>query len=469
MLGLGLPVERLREFLQELNPEARAMLTAELERSLLRGEDTAGAELVLNELRRSLRETSRRSPRMGHPARLFFLPIEPFLVDDALEHQHPGRIARAALEPIWQWISNVVMQTFVASYTEQVDRAMAANDTAKAAQLAREFQDAAAPRLQIALDGVKNDDRALRRFTLEVGTPLACEDVQIILGVLRARDRLAALGAQMPRHIKSLAGETLDSVKALLDSPAGRSPDVFPFALIMVMNRLVSPWQLIRFATNAAGSDIAARIADTPYASCVTIVLAEIERMVGELAADLKSGRGVAVSAMLKDVHDAVRGVRTEINLSGDSAWSRQLATILTQISQALTAVIELIPGRVRRLLRQNNKESAPSARLNSDDVAETEALVGFVTTCRNYASELAVNEITVRTCSDLQQYLDTTTHTLLDALRVANKAERPHLQSQVDAAVRFCAKLFGQEYAALLAKAAEVAAHEPDRKVAKA
>jgi hypothetical protein len=32
-------------------------------------------------------------------------------------------------------------------------------------------------------------------------------------------------------------------------------------------------------------------------------------------------------------------------------------------------------------------------------------------------------------------------------------------LERQVDAAVRFCAKVFGREYAALLGKAAEVAA----------
>ena len=99
---------------------------------------------------------------------------------------------------------------------------------------------------------------------------------------------------------------------------------------------------------------------------------------------------------------------------------------------------------------------------LDEDDVTETEALIGFVATCRNYASELAINEVTQRTFNELQQYLDTGTRTLLDALRVASDAERAFRQSQVDAAVRFCAKVFGQEYAAMLAKAAEVAAHDP-------
>jgi hypothetical protein len=467
MLGQGLPVERLREYLLELKPEARSLLVSELERGLLRGDDTAGAELVLNELRRSLREAGQRSQRIGNPGRLFFQPLEPFLVDDAPEHRHDGRIARRALDPIWQWICNFVMKSEADSFSDLVEHALVANDAATAAQLAHEFQDRAAPRMQEMLDATKNDDRASRRLILQIGTPRALEDVRIVSGVLKVRESLAALGTQMPRHIKALWGTPLDHVTSLLDSPPNRSPDVFHFALILVMNRLAASWQLIRLATHAAGSDVATRIAETPYAVCVNIVLAEIERMVGELAADLKSGRGVAVSALLKDVHDAVRGVRSEIDLSVDTPWSRQHAAILTQISEALTAVIELIPGRVRRLLRPT-KETSSSARLNPDDVAETEALVGFVTACRNYASELAVNEITLRTFSELQQYLDTGTHSLLDALRSASKAERNFRQSQVDAAVRFCAQLFGREYAALLAKAAEVAAHDTERKAAK-
>ena len=45
----------------------------------------------------------------------------------------------------------------------------------------------------------------------------------------------------------------------------------------MVINRLAAPWQLIRIATRAAESDEAARIAETPYAAAVTIVLGETE------------------------------------------------------------------------------------------------------------------------------------------------------------------------------------------------
>jgi len=40
------------------------------------------------------------------------------------------------------------------------------------------------------------------------------------------------------------------------------------------------------------------------------------------------------------------------------------------------------------------------------------------VVTCRNYASELAISEVTQRTFNELQQLLEGGTRTLLDALR---------------------------------------------------
>ena len=56
MAGAETTVERLRQFLRELSPGARSLLIGELERSLLRGEEVAGADLVLQELRRIMRE-----------------------------------------------------------------------------------------------------------------------------------------------------------------------------------------------------------------------------------------------------------------------------------------------------------------------------------------------------------------------------------------------------------------------------
>jgi hypothetical protein len=197
----------------------------------------------------------------------------------------------------------------------------------------------------------------------------------------------------------------------------------------------------------------------------VNIVLAEQERMVAELREDLRSGQGVAVGALLKTIHDSARGLRTELELPVDSTWGRALAAQRTQISDLLRAEIESMPNRVRRLLRPRpSKEIRPNSVLDPNDVADVEALVEFVGICRYFAGELAINEMTQRALSELRQYLDNGTHALLEGLRQAEEGDRSFRQSQVDAAVRFCAKIFGREYAALLGKAAEVAGDTANR-----
>ena len=113
---------------------------------------------------------------------------------------------------------------------------------------------------------------------------------------------------------------------------------------------------------------------------------------------------------------------------------------------------------RLRLLRPRPAKEVGPETTLDAVDVADVEARLVLAAACRNYAGELAVSEATRRVYSDLQNYFDSGTQVLLDRLRTTPAAERTFRQSQVDAAVRFCAKLFGSDYASTLAKAADVA-----------
>ncbi len=198
---------------------------------------------------------------------------------------------------------------------------------------------------------------------------------------------------------------------------------------------MTAPWQLIRLGIRAAGSDTAARVAETPYAVTVAIVLAELERLVGELRDELHSGRAIAVVALLKIIHDSARGLRTELELPIDSTWGRALAAIRGQIGELLRAEIEAVPGRVRRLLRPRpSSEIPPNSVIEADEVAATEALVDFVGACRHFAGELAINEMTQRTYSELQHYLDSGMRPLLDGVRHAGPADRNFRQSQADA-----------------------------------
>jgi hypothetical protein len=101
VMGEALPLEKLRTFLRDLTPEARALLLAEIERAEQRGEPIPAAEFLLRELRGEARPPDREADRAAMPARLFFAPLDPFVVDDGPERPHRGRVSRVCLDPIW--------------------------------------------------------------------------------------------------------------------------------------------------------------------------------------------------------------------------------------------------------------------------------------------------------------------------------------------------------------------------------
>jgi len=459
MAGAETTVERLRQFLRELSPGARSLLIGELERAVLRGEEVTGADLVLQELRRIMREQREGALRIEDTARLLFKPLEPFLVDDQGDHKHPGRVARSSLEALWNWILRDLLPNDANDLAADVSEAMLAGDQSRTERLARIFQDRVAAAIEAKCSAGADDEKIRRRILQQIGTPRAGEELIALKCALKGRDVLASLSARLPLQIGNLANDQLDECKTLIESAAARDGELFLYALLTVMNRMTAPWQLIRLGVKAAGSDTAARVAETHYGVAVNIVLAELGRMVAELRADLRSGQGIAVGALLKTIHDSARGLRTELALPVDSTWGRTLAAQRTQISDLLRAEIESMPSRVQRLLRlRPSREIRPNSVLDPNEVAEVEALVEFVGICRYFAGELAINEMTQRALTELRQYLDNGTRALLESLRHAGEGDRSFRQSQVDAAVRFCAKVFGREYAALLGKAAEVA-----------
>ena len=459
-------VERLRDYLRSLKPEARAMLVAELERGVLRGEEVvAGNGLVLQELRRAIRASEQPIVRVGDAARAFFAPLEPFLIDDAADHHRSGCLARVSLVPIWEWIGRDLMPADAKALSEDINRALLADDRVKAEQATRILHDRAIQRIKETIRAVGAHEKAARRLAVQVGTPHALDDLDTLLRILAIRDVLADLTRRMPSHMRVFEREHVVSIKGLLDgATAPKSPeitehkaDILLYGLILVMGRLEAPWQLIRIACRAAESDDTARIAETPFAVAVTLVLGEVESMVRELRTELKARRPVTL--LLKGLHDAARGLRTELDLSVDSPWSRRLAAIRTDISNLLKTEIEITPARVRRLLQPRpEREIARGSVLDAIDVGDAEMMVELVAACRHYANELAVNEVTMRSYAELQQYLETGTKLLLDMLRHAGDGDRPFRQSQVDAAVRLCRVIFGPDYAGLLAKAAEMA-----------
>lgn len=447
-------IERLRDFLAQLPPQSQALLMRELERALERGEDPTVANLVLEQLRKIVRGNEEDvRPRSDDPARLLFQPLEPFLVEPNVP-ERVGQIRRSSLQPVWQWLGRDGAPDQVREFQAALAHLPAGESASQSESLARKMQaEAADAILKLTAQGGGDRSRALAR----VGPPKVIEDLASIGAVLSARDAFESLSGRLPRFLRAFGDPQISSVTSALNIPTLQTPKLLPFALSLVIQRLTAPWQIIRLAIKMAASDDEIRVAATPYGVAVTIALHDLSCLAAVLRMDIKRGHFDNVADNLKALHDGVRGLRTELDLRSESTWGRQLISIRADISNALQSEIDSVPGRVRRILRQRaQKDIPPGARIDSSEVDEIAALIDFVATCRNYASELAINEVTLRTYSDLQQYVERSTEALVQSLRSADPNTRAYRQQQVSAAIRFCEVLFGGDYASLMSRAAE-------------
>ena len=450
-------IERLREYLGQLPPASQALLMREFERAIERGQDTAVATLVLEQLRKVARKTETGKtgeapkPRIEDVARHLFRPLEPFLVDGNVP-MRPGQLRRSSITPVWQWL----IRDGAVDAVYEFEKALAdlADD--------REPPEAALRKLQLAVaDAIfqvtSPTGGGSQRTLARIGAPNVIEDLVPMGAVLQAREAMDSLAGMLPITLRVFGDSQIASACEALNIPSLQTPQLLPFALSLLVQRLAAPWQVVRVAIRMAGSDDEVRVAATPYGMAVTIALHDLFCLAVTLRTDIRRGQFGSVPDNLKALHDGVRGLRTELDLRQDSSWGRQLASIRAEISNTLQSEIDSVPGRVRRILRQrSDKDILAGARVDSTEVDDTAALIDFVAVCRTYASELAINEVTLRTYSDLQQYVEKATEALVQSLRAGDHRARAYRQAQANAAIRFCEALFGREYASLMSRAVD-------------
>ena len=447
--------ERLKNYLAQLSPQSQALLMREFERAIDRGDDATVATFVLEQLRKLVRgNEDDAQPRTDDPTRLLFRPLEPFLIEGSVAPR-PGQIRRSSLLPVWQWLAREATPALAGEFEAALARGPDSGTTPEIEGAARKLQFAAAEAILAAVKPAPGTDN--RRALSRIGPADMIEDLSSIAFVLQAREAIDTFSSRLPSYLRVFNETQISSLMSALNVPSLQVPQLLPFALSLVVQRLAAPWQIIRLAIQLAASDDELRVASTPYGIAVSIALHDLSCLAATLRADIRRGRFGEVAEHLKTLHDGVRGLRTELDLRNDSVWGRQLAAIRADISSALQSEIDSVPGRVRRLLRQrSDKDIAAGTAINPGDVDETTALIEFVAVCRTYASELAINEVTMRTFSDLQHYVEQSTEALVQSLRGSEGKGRAYRQLQVVAAIRFCDVLFGADYAQLMSRAAE-------------
>jgi hypothetical protein len=338
--------DSIRGYLQQLTPQTRTRLLAEIERLHQNGDEIPGADLIVAALRSEPSKDAKSNAPLDPAARYFFRPLEPFLVDHPTERAHSGEISRAALPAIWQWLGRDLMASMTRDFTAEIKQQVSAGKERVAEQATLAFQNKAVKYLEGTLAAGRGAEQARAKLTGYSGSPATIDDLSKILCVLKAHAALAQFAEALPKRIAKLDGEPLNKTLKALDAFAKNHGKAVPFALAHVAKRLATPWHLMRLATKETESKDAAAIAATPYCEAVTMVLHMIDDKVDALRIELRNERVVNAKRILVDIYDMEYAMQVRIDMLEESPWGRRLAATMANAAEVLaTEVCNLPPG----------------------------------------------------------------------------------------------------------------------------
>jgi hypothetical protein len=352
MTEAELPSDRVKKYLQNMSPQARKNLLAEIERMQMYGETMPGGDVLLEQLRAEFRGSGETHDRLGNPSRHFFQPIEALFVNRPAERTNPGQISRGSLSPIWEWISNDLLRTMSRDYSDKVKDALIKGDAPRARTIARDFQSKVLKSLEGTLDTRDGTGRARSGLAQYTASQAVFEDLRKVMAALRVRDGLEKLDRALPPRIDELHGKVLANVRGFLDAfAAEQRSEALPFALALVARRLKRRWQLVRLATSTAQGRGVAAIAGSRFAMSVVMVLDHLDDLRLGLKQALRSDRLQIAKDNLADIYEIETALRDEIGQLETSDWGQKLDGLMAQVAADLDAEFHRLPEGTQHVL----------------------------------------------------------------------------------------------------------------------
>jgi hypothetical protein len=342
---------RLKEFLQRLTPPTRSNLLDELERLELSGAEIPGASEVMESLRAEFRSNGQTQKRNSTPARHFFNPLEPLLIEGAPQHASNGGIQRGSLSAIWEWISRDLLPTMMRDYVKDVTELMATDKQREARQAAATFQTKVVKSLENILNSPDSAEQIRSKLASYTASPAVFDDLTKMFSALRARDEIAKLNDALPAKLARFEDADVAKIIPLLDAFAKANPEQVPFAVMLVARRLKTNWHLIRLATKGAASKSAADVAAAPYAVAVSMVLDRMEDKRGLLRLALKKERILVAKEILVDIYDTEFALRVRIDQLAESDWGRRLDALMQSTMELVESEVRRFPDNVGHVL----------------------------------------------------------------------------------------------------------------------
>lgn len=455
---------KIQTYLSGLSPKAVEALVRKLERTKNRKRRDPHLEVILAAALGLLRkpdvphsDLDAATARRGQIERMFFAPLDSFLINEFLPNRQEGRINRAVLDKVWRWIGRDLMPTDVRMVLEQAGNAAVSGD--RVDSLVQALRTRSVDAIGEALHLSETDEKQRRRIGIELGGERGIAELKDIQRVFSSERWLMPFLQTMPDRINEHRLKKDHDVLRLVDKCTGRFPDHVPVLAAALIDRAEAPAALCAFAGRLAGDDDPRVIANSPFTPFVDVVMSEAERL-NILAIEHRQNNPdpVAFSNALADYNTLVRGVERDIDLSATGKWQNQLADTKRSISDVVTRELNNAPGSVRRALQVPKVKADGTLDVDQTAIDDAVRTLRVVTMVRNGSETFAVNDVGKRTRQAVEQTLEIVTRSLITDLGKAKGDQLEAHQAAADVAIMLSEIYFGTDYAAQLRRSRQSA-----------
>lgn len=455
--------EKLATVLKGVSPTVARFVVREIEFNRRRGQDEPIYEMVLNSARGVIRQSGEKVDRVQTPKRLFCSFFEEFLVDRSLSRLQRGRIERASIEPIWDWLNAGWGPDDLSPIVAKMDAEIKRKNPAGVAPLARELCSRAASAIRKGIAAVQGDAEAQRRLGIRLGGSRILKDAVQIQRILCHMPTLVKVRSVIPNSTVLSSDEKVQHLADILRQGIADVPKHPELAIALVLGRLSRPVDITRIIVQVLGVNDGGRIQTSAYAPAIDILVYDMGLLGLEIIESLKERKGIAATLYwLSQLHEYSAELMDRVDISLKSEWGKSLLGVRNGVSAQLNSDISQIPLKLKELYRPRPDFSQVKVGgRNPDPMAVFEATHGLamMVGCRPYLDQLSLNQVISTTETEVRRYLRVLSDAILNDVRSTKGAQQHCALAWFETAVQCTRIVFSDEDAKLLARSGQVAA----------
>lgn len=334
---------RLTGFLGQLPPGIAERLAKAVEVDRMVGGKSLPHEVILEALKPKLGANPPPPPSHSKAVEDHFrAPFEDLLTDDLRKAKKIGRIACAAADRAWSWLTQELIPDQIARLSETLDTAIAQGNEPGIKSARLNLWREAAVALKEALAG---DAEELRRA---LGSEDMIDDVKEIALLLGNVREILRLHDRFPKPTHSLSDGMIAFVRESFDRLAASNAEFLAYIPLIVMGRLEHPWETLRLAAALARKSDDTVLAASDLGIAGELLFEDLDMY----AMRIQSVRPLDfhVQTLLEDLKAfslLSGGMVREIDIRRDGRWGHKLAKDRASVAAVMENLIERAPKEI--------------------------------------------------------------------------------------------------------------------------